>query len=224
MAFIEREFQVFVLLANPAASPPWVQRTWAEVSKALDPLVRAARDRPAVRSAQLTPGPGSPNQRAISFGRIGWGEDASMKWTHADDGRLVSGAPSQFCNCEVWAPSWTVCGRELQAPDVYFAMRNEADPPAAPARRKALCFNASCILAVASDVEAAVGEQLARSARGLALITQSVVRAHTVRPWARGPAYTTAINDLIVTGLFRPGPRQQIPVTLSMLNGSWEPF
>jgi hypothetical protein len=224
MAFFERKFEVFVLLANPTASPPWVQVTWAEVSKALDPLMRAARDRPAVRTTQLTPGPGSPNQRAISFGRIGWSVDGSTKWTHTNNGRLVSGAPSHFCNCEVWAPSWTVCGRGHQAPDVYFAMTNEASPEGVSGQHQALCFSASCILAVASDVAAALGEQLTRSVETLALTIQAVVRARAVRRWGSGPAYTAAINDLIVTGLFKPGPRKQNPATISMLNGSWESF
>jgi hypothetical protein len=224
MGFSEREFEVFVLLGNPAASPPWVQVAWAEVSKALDPLIRAARARPAVRTTQLTPGLGSPNQRAISFGRIGWSDDGARKWTHTKDGRLVSGAPSHFYNCEVWAPSWTVCAREVHAPDVYFAIRNEANPAAVPGQHQALCFNASCILAVASDAAAAVSEQPTRSAEALALIVQAVVRARTVRRWGSGYAYTAAINDLIVTGLFKPGPHQQIPATVSMPDGSWESF
>jgi hypothetical protein len=224
MGFAEREFEVFVLLANPAASPPWVEVTWAEIFRALDPLVQSARDRPAVRSVQLTPGPGSPNQRSISFGRIGWSEEASGKWTHSNDGRLVSGAASDFCSCEVWAPSWTVCSRELQPPDIYFAMRNEANLAGVSGQHKELCFNATCVLAVASDASTAVGEQLVRSAGELALIVQAVVRAHTVRPWRGGLAGTNAISDLIVLGLFKPGPRHRIPATISMLNGSWESF
>lgn len=224
MGFSEREFEVFVLLANSAASPPWMQVTWAEVSKTLDPLMRAARDRPAVRTTQLTPGPGSPNQRAISFGRIGWSDEGSRKWTHVDDGRLVSGAPSHFYNCEVWAPSWTVCAKELEAPDIYFAMRNEASPAGISGQHQALCFSASCILAVASDAAAVFGEQPTRSAEAVALIVQAVVRAHTVRRWGSGSAHTSAINDLIVTGLFKAGPHQQTPATISMLKGSWESF
>src|SRR5262249_3356812 len=136
MAFHDREYDVYVLLGDPAAIPPWTRLIWTDVAKALDPLMQVARDRPAVRSSQLGPGPGSPNQRSISFGRIGWNEQGHKKWTHSEDGQLASGEPAHFLTCEVWAPSWTVCQRELRAPDVYFAMRNEGGLGSSPKQTK----------------------------------------------------------------------------------------
>ena len=74
MAFHDREYELYVVLGGPNAVPPWVNSTWNQVSSAIDPLMQAARDRPAVRSMQLGPKPGSANQRSISFGRIGWND------------------------------------------------------------------------------------------------------------------------------------------------------
>ena len=228
MAFHDREYDVYVLLGNPAVSPPWVHSIWTDISKALDPLMQAARDRPAVRSSQLGPRPGSPNQRSISFGRIEWNEQGSRKWTHSDDGQLVSGKPAHFLTCEIWAPSWTVCERELQAPDIYFSTRNEGDLGSSSKQTNALSFNSTCIWAVAADTAEGIGKQSTRIAGALALILQAVLRAHSVRPWGyssgRGGGFSNAINDLMIVGLFKPGPRQQAPATLSMLNGNWVPF
>jgi hypothetical protein len=92
MAFYDRVFEVYAVLGNPAASPPpWVASKWARMSDALDPLMKAARGRPAVRVYQTSPGPGSPNKRDILFGRIGWNARGAGKWTHSTDGRLASG-------------------------------------------------------------------------------------------------------------------------------------
>jgi|SRR5262252_292148 len=59
MAFHDREYDVHVLLGNPATSPPWVHSIWTNISKALDPLMQVARDR----------------QR---FDRVNWGLDQDL--------------------------------------------------------------------------------------------------------------------------------------------------
>jgi hypothetical protein len=47
----------------------------------------------------------------------------------------------------------------------------------------ALSVNATCILAVASDMAESIGKQSTRSASAVALILQAVLRAHSVRSW-----------------------------------------
>jgi hypothetical protein len=228
MGFNEREFDVYVVLGSSAASPPWVQSTWTAVSQALEPLIDAARDSPAIRSTQLRPGEGSPNKRGISFGRIGWDRRVPAKWTHSEDGTLLSGEPAHFLTCEVWAPSWTVCQRELRGPDVYFAISNESRPTGAGKEGSAAGFNSCCLLAVAGDLPGATSGKAAQAADALALLLDGRLWAHATRPWGSkrepGSLPTNAINDLITSGLFRPGPRQQLPVGVAMLNEGWTAF
>src|SRR5262249_15722117 len=114
------------------------------------------------------------------------------------------------------------------APDVYFAMRNEGGLGSSPKQTKALSFNSTCVLAVASDMAGSIGKQSSRSTDAVALILQAVLLAHSVRPWgyssgSRG-SFSNAINDLMIVGLFNTGPRLQVRAALSMLNGEWEPF
>jgi hypothetical protein len=169
MAFHDREYQVYVMLGRPNAPPPWLELIWTRLFHALDPIIGAARGTAAVRSTQLGPKPGSPNKRAISFGRIGWNDQGSRKWVHSVDGRLVSGGEAMFLSSEVWAPSWTICEREGLAPDAYFAIHNASHGASAPGSET--IFNSRCILAVASDM-AKVGQ-----ARECAEAVASVVDA-----------------------------------------------
>jgi hypothetical protein len=224
MSFHDREYLVYAVFGHPTASPPWVERTWTPIFEALDPIIQMARESAAVRSTQLSPGPGSPNQRGISFGRIGWNKQGCKKWTHSENGDLVSGGRAIFLTCEVWAPSWSICQREGLAPDVYFAVSGATGD--SPTPNSGLTFNSHCVMAVASDLGRS--DEARRSAEAIATAVHAVLRAHCVRPWGvsvgGGFAYRNAINDLAMVGLFKPGPRHQVPVSLLSLAGTWASF
>jgi hypothetical protein len=218
MSFPDRQYEVFVILGDPAAQPTWTELRWKLISDILDPLVQKARDRAAVRSSQMRKGAGSPNQRSISFGRIGWNAQGHKKWLHTSpesDG-------NEFIDTEVWAPSWTACEREGRAPDVYVAVRNAQSTPT-----ERVTFNPIFILAVALDADGRVVSSARASAEALSAALGSVLRARWVRPWGirmGGIGFTNAIGDLSTVGLFKPGPRHQQPPSVDMLEGSWEVF
>src|SRR5271154_6237501 len=98
MSFFARQYEVFVVLGDPRAEPARSESRWECIAHIFDPLVQKARDRAAVRSTQLSVGPGSPNQRAISFGRIGWNDKGHKKWVHAP----TTGDGTEFISTEVW--------------------------------------------------------------------------------------------------------------------------
>src|SRR5665213_1016374 len=100
MSFSDRQYEVFVVLGDPKAESAWSEPRWELIADIFDPLVQKARGRAAVRSTQLSIGQGSPNQRAISFGRIGWNAPGHKKWVHT----LATGGV-EFISTEVWAPS-----------------------------------------------------------------------------------------------------------------------
>jgi hypothetical protein len=222
MTFHEREYELYAVLGGPTAPLPWVRSTWGEVSAALDPLMQAARGRPAVRSDQMRPGPGSPNQRGISFGRIGWNDKGAEKWCHGEGGQLASGDRAEFLTTDVWAPSGNACVRDGLAPDVYFAIGNDVRT-----RRALVDFTSVCLLASASDLGPERNAQARRSAEAIATVLQAAVRGYSVRPWGYqigSLGYTNAINDLIVVGLFKPGPPDTQPASLAMFKDNWASF
>jgi hypothetical protein len=96
MSFFERQYEVFAVLGDPKAEPAWIEPRWERIAHIFDPLIQKARDRAAVRSTQLNFGPGSPDQRAISFGRIGWNDKGHKKWVHA----LITDDRTEFISTE----------------------------------------------------------------------------------------------------------------------------
>jgi hypothetical protein len=221
MSFQTRQYDLYAMLGDPVAEPPWMENAWSRIVVAVGSLIELSRGRAAVRSMQLIAGPGSPNKRAISFGRIGWNTAGHKKWVWPSQGTDGGGINRVFCMSEVWAPSWTTCEEERQPPDVYFAVRNEDDN-----RGLQLSFNPVCVLAIARDRSTEFTDQGKKAAEASAQILQALVRVHRERPWnyRSGQTSTDAVNDLVVTGLFKPGPRHQNPASSSMLNGVWNTF
>jgi len=225
MGFHDREYEVRVALSDPTAVPPWVECVWANIATALEPLIQSARDKPAVRTTQLSIGPGSPNQRAISFGRIGWNKLGASKWTHKEDGQLLSGDLAQFLTCEAWAPSWTVCEREGKPPDVFFAISNDGRTGDPSKQNGSSRYRSTCILAVARDTMTNTRDQTDTAFSGLTLALPSVLGAGCTRPWGMpfGNGFATnVIQHLTMGGLFIPGPRHNQPASLAMLKGNWQ--
>jgi hypothetical protein len=225
----DRMYKVYVVLGDPISIPPWVRATWNQVEMALDPLIRTARGRPAVRSSQHRPVLNLRDLREehfIRFGRIGWNERGFNKWVHTTNGQLASGDAATFVDTEVWAPSWNECQRHDLPPDAFFFTKEEKSfamtkpPPKLP-------FGSTSLLAVACDLGPGIAGQAREGVNALASAVKSVLKGQCVRAWsydAGGGWRTGAINDLVVGGLFKPGPRDGKPVSLSMLEDRWNPF
>jgi hypothetical protein len=222
MPFSDRQYDLYAILGDPALESPWLEQTWLRIASILDPLIQAARGPASVRSTQLKPGTGSPNQRAISFGRIGWNGDGHKKWTHRKSG---SESPL-FISSEVWAPSWFLCENEDRAPDCFLALRNEQPRPGTP-----VSFNPAVLLAVAHDQIGETVDLGKETAGQLAEILGALVRAHSRCPWGFNVSdvglknYLNPIGDLLASGgLFQSGSIRQHPLSLEMLRGQWSYF
>jgi len=222
MSFADRQYGAFVILGDPGVQPVWIASKWQKIATLLEPAVLRARNSAAVRSTQMHKGPGSPNHRAISFGRIGWNDKGHAKWTHPDSTGVGDLSDTHFIGTEVWAPSWNTCDKEKLAPDFYFAIHNERST-----KESLVAFNPVLILAVATDQGQHSVAEAGAIARAIADEVNAFVRGHCVRPWGRrlgSNLYTGAINDLSITGLFKPGPRHQRSPSLDLFADLWDPF
>lgn len=218
MSFADREYYLYVVLGNPAAGAIWRWEQWEAISKALDPIVAAAAQPPALRSFQQ-----STTEKPIRFGKIGWGKNGHQKWVHGSPANTAVSDSWEMVKTELWAPSWTASEKRKAPPDLYFAFKNEA-----LSGGTILTFNPSIIIASASDMPNGWLEQVSGFVFYLSDLMKFKLRAYQYRRWGRmqfaNGAVANAIGDLMVTSLFKPGPASSIEPSLDLLNGEWQVF
>jgi hypothetical protein len=210
-----RDYEVYVILGDPSMPALWTRQGWPAIVTMLDPLIVQARGPAAVRSFQLRFGNGSPNERDVSFGRIGWNKKGHEKWTHENS----NGLDREFCDVEVWAPSWSVCYHEDRAPEFFFKLENED-----PEGDGDVVFNPVITLAVALDQGPEFATLGRKTAEVLALHVRAVFRGHRKRRWGYTvdlPEYEERISDM---RHFRIGPPQKRPVDMSTFEHRWDLF
>lgn len=221
MRFHERDYDFFVMLIPSGKALPWVAKEWTNLSKMIEPIFAQARGKASVRSTQWD----FESKRHIGFGRLSLSDASSQKWLHSKDGSLLSGSSAHFMSCEAWAPSWTNCKREDQAPDVFFVIEN-AESPQQNSEAGKTVFKSTLMLATAVDLDSDFRSLTKATAIKIANFFEANLRAYQERPWGYscGSGFTNAIQDLSMSGLFHPGPRHEKPVTIQTLKGTWTSF
>lgn len=211
MAFHDKQYSVFAILAAPCADPLWHANSWREVSTCLHPFVASMRGKASLRTLQY-----SELGKPISFGRLGWDDRSHAKWSHQDDED-----PRHFAHVEAWAPSWSQCERDLLAPDFYFAIANERSLSRPD---KQLQFSQRLLVAAAEDALSSSIPQLQLALRDLSLRVAAPVFVKTSRTWGfptSGSGFTCAIQDMLLGHLFRPGDPHSRPLDLSTFSEAW---
>jgi hypothetical protein len=219
MAFHTAEYETFVLLGDPSVPPPWDWAVWRRLVPALDPLIRAARGKPAVRSTQYAP----DRKGTVKFGRLGWKDADHQKWTHDSPTTGAEARSWGFVDVEVWAPAWTTYEREDRAPDVFLTVANEA---LGSGFRQGLLFSPVIVLAVVAELARREPAALAAAVAALRELSAAKLVGHRRRPWGRpfgSVGFTGSIQDLAVSGLFKPGKRHQGELGFHVFAEKWEP-
>lgn len=218
MGFHTANYNVYVALGDPKATPLWKWKVWQQFLPAIDPLIHAARGTPAVRSTQFLAKLASD----VKFGRLGWKEADHQKWCHGSPANKDASKSWRFLSTEVWAPSWTACEREDLAPDVFLSISDES---LEGGRAKGLLFNPVVILAVVSELALLHPTELDTAVSALRELTVAKLLACKRRPWGKSvgsDGFTNAISDLAFSGLFKPGPRHQEEPGLQLFADKWK--
>ncbi|WP_426070347.1 hypothetical protein [Janthinobacterium sp. DSP2-3-3] len=215
MAFFSHDYEVFLLLAAPDAAPLWEAAQWAPFAASLDAIVARAgtRGKTGVRSHQY-----NPKGKPIAFGRLGWDDKSHAKWTHT-----AETVDARFMSLEAWAPSWTTCEKDDQAPDLFLALANESLLGRAG---KPLQFGQRLVCAIATDMGPDAAAALRQSLTQLAARQDAVVFARTRRPWGRAAygGFTGAIQDMLIGGLFQPDDPHAQPLDAATFRETWTLF
>ena len=210
MAFFSRDYEVFLLLAAPDAPPLWEAAQWLPFAASLDGVVAQARGKASVRSHQY-----NPKGKPIPFGRLGWDAKSHAKWTHTP-----ATTEARFMSLEAWAPTWTICEKDDQAPDLFLAMANESLLGLAG---KTLQFSQRLVCAIATDMGPEATASLRLSLAQLAAQQNAVIFAHTQRQWGRAAygGFTGAIQDMLIGGLFQPDDPHARPIDAATFREPW---
>jgi hypothetical protein len=219
MAFNTADYDAYVALGDPDAAPLWQWQVWQRFLPAIDPLIGAARGKPAVRSIQYLP----DRAGTVKFGRLGWKEADHQRWSHGSPANNAASMSWSFLNLEVWAPAWTVCVREDSAPDVFLSVANEA---LGGGYGGGLLFNPVVVFAVVSALAVKLPSEVTAAVSALHELTAARFVGYKGRPWGRAigsGGFTDSIQDLVVSGLFKPGPRHKGTVGPHLFSGDWEP-
>lgn len=211
MAFFSRDYEVFLLLAAPDAPPLWDAAQWMPFAASLDGLMVQARGKASVRCHQY-----NPKGKPIAFGRLGWDDKSHAKWTHTPQT-----TEARFMSLEAWAPAWTLCEKDGQAPDVFLALANEALLGLAG---KPLQFGQRLVCAIATDMGEDAAATLQATLAQLAAQQDAVLFAHTRRQWGSASPYggfTDAIQDMLIGGLFQPDDPHARPLDAATFREPW---
>ena len=211
MAFFSRDYEVFLLLAAPDAPPLWDAAQWTPFAASLDGLMVQARGKAGVRCHQY-----NPKGKPIPFGRLGWDDKSHAKWTHTPQT-----TEARFMSLEAWAPAWTLCEKDGQAPDVFVALANESLLGLAG---KPLQFGQRLVCAIATDMGEDAAATLRQSLAQLAAQQDAVVFARTQRQWGSASPYggfTDAIQDMLIGGLFQPDDPHARPLDAATFREPW---
>ena len=216
MAFHTADYDVFVFLGDPASQPLWHWNKWLRLMPDMDALLHVARGPAATRSTQYLPN----GSGTVKFGRIGWKERDQQKWTHGSPGNLESSPSWNFLTAELWAPAWTQCERESSAPDIFMEIASESAFGNAPA------FQPVIVFAVVGELSQREHLLVTRVVERLRELINPKLVAHQRRPWGRstlgGVGFSNSIQDLHVSGLFKPGRRQERAVDLDLFEDAWD--
>ena len=213
MAFFSRDYEVFLLLAAPDAAPLWASAQWTPFAASFDGIVAQAgtRGKASVRSHLY-----NPKGKPLAFGRLGWDDKSHAKWTHT-----AATTEARFMSLEAWAPSWTTCENEDQAPDVFLALANEALLGQAG---KPLRFGQRLVCAIATDLGPEAAAAVHASLAQLARRQDAVVFARAQRQWGHASPYggfTGAIQDMLIGGLFRQDDPHALPLDAHAFRDAW---
>lgn len=213
MPFYDRQYAVFVVLARPTSDALWSSSAWRKVVRALQSNTESPRGKSAVRSIQY-----DARGKQVPYGRLGWDDVSHAEWTHQDTEK----DPRKFLQVDVWTPSWNQCKKDNLAPDFFFEVANERLLGQAG---KQLLFNQRVLAALAMDQAAAAQENVERAMRSLAVTVKASSFVRTVGPWgipSGVDAFESAIQDMLIGHLFKPGDPHLRPLDLATFSESWQ--
>ncbi|WP_440532145.1 hypothetical protein [Variovorax sp. YR566] len=219
ISYHAKEYEVYVVLGAPGVLP-WAWSVWREIAPLLSPFVGSPRGKPFVRSSQ-TMGLGKQH-RSVAFGRMGWDQKSHASWTHGSPTSSPDAETWNFVGTEVWAPSWNVCEKNLEAPDFY--MHLLCAPPCKQDHSPQ--FSSILVVAFAASSAGARRVELRAAMTTIAKLLDSPFSVWKHRAWGipvgLSGGFRDAVQDFGVgSGLFKNADPHERRLGLDTFTETW---
>jgi hypothetical protein len=216
--YFAKVYDLYVILGAPDSPQLWEWENWQKLAARIDPLVALSRNKAAVRTTQFV----VDQKRTVSFGQIGWNEKGHHKWTHNSPTTNKTSLGWSFLGMEMWSPTWSICEREKEAPDIYFAFLNENFWP----KSNSLKFNQTIIFAIGQRLGTVALDNARKFVLQLSSDLNSPLFAYQKRTWGKAfgnsGGFSDCIQNLASIGLFKVGNYHNRPLDLNTFAEKWE--
>jgi hypothetical protein len=212
----KRTYAQYLYLGQaPGAAHIYDWTVWRQIMPLLEPIVRATKERMAVRSSQFD----RTTEKAIAFGRLGWDEKSQQAWTHGSPRTAAICATWEFQFTQLWAPSWAKVPAGAQGPDLFIEVHKEH---ARPDQR----FDQGLLLGLAEEtITPELAAHLAAIVPRLKEHLQCVLAARRVAPWLEPYRLYTSLSlslqDFFTNGLHELR-KAHGALTVDTIMGDWQ--
>jgi hypothetical protein len=214
MGWLDKTYKCFVLILQPDSKKLWYYENWKIIADQMSSSLKIDRKNLALRTLQLS----MLDKKELKFGRLNLSDDSIIKWTHKSPITIDISKDWFFQDVEGWFPSWSNCSKNNESPDLYFALSNEKSIRL----EKPILFDQ--VLLMAFSISEYSSTAINNFINALKFNFKPTLIATKERKWAKelSIGFTDAMNDIIITGLFKIGDRHNRPIDLNTFAEEWD--
>ncbi|GIQ57523.1 hypothetical protein Flavo103_06590 [Flavobacterium collinsii] len=176
MSFTRREFHFYLIFGNEN-NEPWKEEQWKNIYEpSFKQILNFSNyfNKTALRVLEYSKK--SKEDQYLSMAKLGkltWNDKSHEKWT------LKTNDDKKFTHFESWTPTWNICEKIDNAPDIYISLWNENHHMANDKNRE---FNFLISIAIATDLQANCTEII----QALSKKINAKRTIYNIRTWNRG--------------------------------------
>lgn len=215
MNWLKIKYKCFIILGDPNEKILWEFNMWDKFSKMIAAFLKDDIKSLAVRVDQIS----LKDNKHLKFGKLKMDSKSNIKWTHNSPVTKESSDDWLFEGAEAWLPSWNKCYNLDKSPDFFLSLINEK------ARWLKRPVTINPILLLSFSIEKYDTESILKLILSIREEIKPVSIIEKERHWGiqSGGGLTYAMNDLILTYLFKQNPHGK-PIDLDNFEEQWHSF
>ncbi|KAF2335348.1 hypothetical protein [Flavobacterium ginsenosidimutans] len=223
MSFSERNFQFYLVFGNGNENnEPWKEEQWKNIYEpSFKQILNFSTyfDKTALRVLEYS----KKNKEdqyfsAEKLGKLAWNDKSHEKWV------LKTNDDRKFTHFASWTPTWTICEKIDNSPDIYISISNES-PLTNESNSQNRGFSFLIIIAIATDLDLNCTEII----QSLSKKINAKRTVFNIRSWGKGKhdetetwQFINSIQDTISYGMYKTENIHDIPFNDLKFEPYWE--